>query len=96
MLTTHQNGLSRALQAARTDFFFAGGAPEQFDRLDLLGRGHRLAARRAGAGREPTRAEVRQAMRDLMRGATHAVRRGTVAEFLDRLEVAEEAPTPRR
>jgi hypothetical protein len=95
MLTTHEYGLARALQVARTEFFFAGGTPEQFDRLDLLGRGQHLAARRAGEGRETTRAEVRQAMRDLMRGATHAAWRGTIAEFLARLEAEEAVTTPR-
>jgi hypothetical protein len=88
--------ITRFLQAARTGFFFAGGTPEQFDRLDLAERGLRLAARRAGGVREPARAEVIQAMRDLMRGATHAARRGTVAELLARLEAEEAAPLSSR
>jgi hypothetical protein len=93
---SHDPGINRFLQAARTGFFFAGGTPEQFDRLDLAGRGMRLAVRRTGGDREPARAEVRQAMRDLMRGAKHARRRGTVAEFLGRLEAEEVASAPRR
>jgi hypothetical protein len=88
--------ITRFLQAARTDFFFAGGTPEQFDRLDLLGRAYHLASRRVGGDCEPARAEVRQAMRDLMRGATHAVRRGTLAEFLDRLVAEAATPAPSR